>query len=64
MDGDPCACKDCYDAAPYDVPNQSTGAKIIARGRCALLNSGDGKRKDFVQEIESSEKYQGCQWAV
>ena len=52
MNGDPCACEYCHDATPYDVPNRSTGAKIIARGRYALLDSSDGKFKDFAQKVE------------
>jgi hypothetical protein len=58
MYSNPSACEYRYDATPYDVRNSSASAKIIARGRCALLDGGDGKCKDFVQEIESGEKNQ------
>jgi hypothetical protein len=45
MNSNPSACEDRHDAAPYDVRNRSTGAKI--------LDDWDGKRLDFVQEVES-----------
>jgi hypothetical protein len=48
--------EDSHDIAPYDVRNRSTVVKIIARGRCALIDGSDEKRKDFMQEVESSEK--------
>jgi hypothetical protein len=58
MYSNPCACEYRHDAAPYNVPNSSASAKIVAQGRCTLLKSGDGKRKDFVQEIESGKNNQ------
>jgi hypothetical protein len=55
MYGHPGACKYSYDTAPNDVPNGATGLKIVARRWCAFLDGWDGKRKDFVQEVESGE---------
>jgi hypothetical protein len=52
----PSACEYSYEAAPYDAPYGPTVAKFGTSGRCAFLDGWDGKRKDFVQEVESGEK--------
>jgi hypothetical protein len=58
MNGDPCERKYGDEAAPNYVPDRPTFPKFVASGRCALLDSGDGKRKDFVQDVENDENDQ------